>query len=375
MRSILFAPLLAALLAAFMPSLASAQEDPFADIGINSWRRFRPGWALTVNDECLYEFAFEFTHDEELPMGDRNFEGNCIFKDPVTKRPRDAPDGLPYLSPRRHWEEFPDFVWETMGFNHLSVDFYPCGQRPKGFSKPQYAMSFFRSTPDFRVREMQCTLITEDENVIPGEEVCTVNQGDNVRGMRFFVVPASITNRGPTVNMPTKFTDPDQGPIPNVGLRFWDETDIPEQPGQWEDMRLHMATYDGDLTMWQPHIPYDMVSGDQDRFTSSAARYHETTIDTLPDTFGFDYDVSENRIRYVMVGKANLCGRAFEEKARAAGYPKKFPDYDWLDANQDYDPNDPSTWGSEDDAASSMSLAVVLLSSASALLLLISTAI
>ena len=371
---ILLAPLLATavLLLASVPS--SFAQDNLNELGTNSWRRFRPGWALSVNEECLYEFVMEFTHDEELPEGDKNFEGDCIFKDPVTKLPKEAPDGLPYLSPRKHWEEFPEFVWETIGFNHLSIDYYPCGQRPKGFSLPQYAMSFFRVTPEFRTREMQCTLITEDENVIPGEEVCTVNQGDNTRGMRFFVVPSSITNRNPTVNMPTIFTHPANGPIPTVGLRHWDETDIPEQPGQWNDMRLHMSSYDGDLVMWQPHIPYFMVSGDQDQFTASAARYHETTIDTLPDTFAFDYDVSDGRIRFHMVGKANLCQREYERKARAADYPRPFPDYDWLDGNPDYDPNDKSTWGdngSGDGATSNASLLFLsLVSSASALLLL-----
>jgi hypothetical protein len=39
------------------------------------------------------------------------------------------------------WEVFPDYIWATMGFNHLSVDFLPCGRRPNGYTTPQYDLS------------------------------------------------------------------------------------------------------------------------------------------------------------------------------------------------------------------------------------------
>ena len=32
-------------------------------LGTNSWNRFRPGWSLTVNNQCAYEFVFQFKHN------------------------------------------------------------------------------------------------------------------------------------------------------------------------------------------------------------------------------------------------------------------------------------------------------------------------
>jgi hypothetical protein len=45
------------------------------------------------------------------------------------------------LEPRQMWERFPDYVWATTGFNHLSVDWHPCGHRPPGYTTPHYDFS------------------------------------------------------------------------------------------------------------------------------------------------------------------------------------------------------------------------------------------
>jgi hypothetical protein len=309
---------------------AQAQGPDLSMLGEPSWNRFRPGWSLTVNDQCMYEFVFEFEHDETLPMGTQNFENKCSFKDPKTKDPFLADDGEPYLGGRKHWERFPAYVWATMGFNHLSVDWYACGHQPRGFSLPHYDFSFFRVTPEFRAF-MTCDLLVDEQLVVPGEEVCAFQQ-ETVEGMNFFVVPGALVNRNPVVNMPASFTRPKSGngPVPHVGLRSWDQETVPATPNRWKDLALVMSSYAGDLVMWQAHVPLEKISGDVDQFTSAAARYHETTVQTLPDTYAFDYDVKDGKVRLHMIGKSQLCRQDFENAQSVVGGVPVFPDYDYL---------------------------------------------
>ena len=113
-------------------------------LGEPAWTRLRPGWSLTVNDQCLYEFVFQFEHDKNLPVGESNFRDNCGFGDEAINegKPFVAPeDNKSYHEPRQMWERFPPYVWATTGFNHLSVDWHPCGILPDGYAEPQYAFS------------------------------------------------------------------------------------------------------------------------------------------------------------------------------------------------------------------------------------------
>ena len=122
------------------------EEDlSFMDVlGEPTWTRLRPGWSLTVNDQCLYELIFQFEHDKNLPVGEADFRDNCGFGDEAINggKPFVAPeDNRLYHEPRQMWERFPPYVWATTGFNHLSVDWHPCGILPDGYAEPQYAFS------------------------------------------------------------------------------------------------------------------------------------------------------------------------------------------------------------------------------------------
>lgn len=333
---------LAGLLVSSVPiSIAQKNEtDEGIDLsmlGTPSWSRLRPGWSLTVNDQCLYEFVFQFEHDESLPIGRRNFEEDCVFKDPVTKKPHVADDGLPYLEPRKFWERFPDYVWATIGFQHMTIEWYPCGHRPRGYAAPQYGLSFFRVTPEFRALAMTCDLLNDEQVVVPGEDLCSYEQ-ETVNGMKFNIVPSHVLNRNAVANMPEHFRRPvlGNGPVPHVGQRLWDQESIPETPNRWEDTPVFMSSYAGDLVMWHAKVPYTRVSGGANKFTSNNYRYFQPTVDTLPDTHAFHYDASEGVIRFHMVGKSGLCRGAFESAQAVAGGAPTFPNWgDVFGDNQD----------------------------------------
>lgn len=321
--------------------LTLSQEDtdsqPLDVLGDPSWTRLRPGWSLTVNDQCLYEFRFQFEHDSSLPLGDEEFKNTCSFDKTKTKLEEATKisdvDGHSFLQPRQMWERFPEYVYATTGFAHLSVDWQACGRRPKGYTTPQYDFSFFRVSPEYRAETMVCKLIDEDDVAVPGEKICISNGQDDPKGMNFFIVPGAMINRVPVVNMPFDFKRPDHGygPLPHYGLRSWDQENVPNSPKDWtDDIPIFMSSYAGNLVMWQAHVPYKMISGRESKFVSGAARYFETTVETLPDTWAVDYDASEGVITFIMVGRAGICREDFEKAQEAAGGAPIFPNYDDL---------------------------------------------
>jgi hypothetical protein len=178
---------------------------------------------------------------------------------------------------------------------------------------------------------MQCKLLNDEEVIVPGEQICDLEQ-DDPNGMNFFIVPGALVDRNPVVNMPYVFqrSDLGDGPMPHYGLRSWDQVNLPQFPTDWNDIPIFMSTYAGDLVMWQAHVPHKMVSGEEDQFHSNSDVYFETTVQTLPDTWAADYDVSDGVIRFIMVGRAGLCRGDFEKAQAAAGGEPIFPNYDDL---------------------------------------------
>lgn len=194
-----------------------------------------------------------------------------------------------------------------------------------------FVRQFFRVTPEFRALAMTCKLLNDEEVAVPGEQICDFEQ-DEPNGMNFFIVPGALTDRRPVVNMPFIFDRPDfgNGPVPHYGLRSWDQEKFPHSPAEWNDIPIFMSTYAGDLVMWQAHVPQKMITGEEDLFHSNSDRYFETTVQTLPDTWAADYDVSDGMVRFIMVGKAGLCRGDFEKAQAAAGGAPIFPNYDDL---------------------------------------------
>jgi len=313
-------------------NLTHLDYDPLAVLGKEDMHTLKSSWVMTVNDQCLYEFVYEFEHPDIFPIGDEEHDGTCDFGtlyDPV--KPKYASDGLPYLKPRRHWFRFPNYIWATLGFNHLSVDWLPCGRKPAGYRQPEYEFSFFRVTPEYRALNMVCKLYDEpSRTVVPFQDYCAVDSAqEDINGMNFYITPGAMVHLDPLVNMPSDFTHRHQtfGAVPYDGLRAWDESRVPDTPDDWNDLPVFMSTYAGNLAMWQVHVPYKFVNGKKRQFHSLAHRYWETTIQTLPDTWAVKYDERDGKIILTIVGKSELCREDFERAEKAAGGPPMFPDY------------------------------------------------
>lgn len=178
---------------------------------------------------------------------------------------------------------------------------------------------------------MKCKLLPDGAIPIPGDQICDQNQ-DDPSGMGFYIVPSPVSDRSQVVNMPIEFSHPEftNAGIPHYGLTVWDPVNVPEFPADWTGLPIVMSTYSGDLVMWQANFPYKMMSGEVDQFHSDAARYVETTVQTLPDTWAVDYSEKDGLTRFIMVGKAGLCREDFEVAQKAAGGAPIFPNYDDL---------------------------------------------
>ena len=120
------------------------------------------------------------------------FEGECAPEDNTGN----AGDGLPWHAPRRHWLQFPQYVFDTTGFNHLSMSLIPCGRNPGLFKQARYDLNFYTVIPQYRAF-MRC-------QTFKTPEVCQYNQTDYI-GRGFFSVPRLVRDPNFLANMPTRF--------------------------------------------------------------------------------------------------------------------------------------------------------------------------
>jgi hypothetical protein len=272
-------------------------------LGEDAWERFGTQYSFIVNDQGLYNFVMEFKHDENLPMGDEGFTGNCAFSNPL---PTDPIDGLPIREPRRHFKRLPDYVWKATGFQHLSLDWNPCGKFPIGFATPHYDFSFFRVRPEYRAYFLECDQLEPGEVAVPGVIEACRNEQTTDHGKEFYILPASIVDRSLIPNMPTEFTQPDlYAPAPYVGMQYYDVQNQPSSPDQWNDLDLAMSTHAGDLMMWQARVPYRLVNGTEPQFHSRTQEYFQSTIQPLPDAFSVYYK-EDGVIRFEMTGISEI---------------------------------------------------------------------
>ena len=133
---------------------------------------------LTVNNEegedCRYKLQLDFdVNAQDITLGPSDFEGSCAPDDSTGN----APDGLPWHAPRRHWIKFPDNIFDITGFDHVSIDWVPCGRAPAGFRKARYDLNFFTVIPQYRTF-MAC-------NVFKTPSVCQYNQSSYLGRSQF----------------------------------------------------------------------------------------------------------------------------------------------------------------------------------------------
>jgi hypothetical protein len=133
-----------------------------------------------LNESCRYKLQIDFNIKKSLRndiLGESNFKGSCAPNDSTGTNPQ---DDLPWHTPRRNWLLFPDYIYKTTGFNHVSINWMPCGSQPAGYKQPRYDLNFYTVIPQYR------TYMICDTYKIP--EVCQYNQS-TYQGRSMFTIP------------------------------------------------------------------------------------------------------------------------------------------------------------------------------------------
>lgn len=272
-------------------------------LGTPNLSRYKATYDLTVDSACYYTLAIEWEkHSDDRP-GDASpeFTGVCDTTDSTGN----APDGQPWHAPRRHWMQFPPYVFETTGFDHLSLYWRPCGLPPKGLRQSRFDLTFYTVIPQYRA------FWTCAETRTPS--ICSANQTSHL-GRAHFVVPRLERDPMFLANMPVGF-NPDPL-VPEAyqyeGLFHWNEELIPQTADDFVLPQFDVSTYDGDVVAFRTMLPYHRISGPNSTISTETQFFLYQTLHRLPIQWNTTYDSGSNRITVALAGSGGMCGDKFE---------------------------------------------------------------
>ena len=290
-----------------IPSINMVFEDlnsiDLSPLGTPNLDRYKGYWDITVDEACNYMIKIVYKHDSANPVGQSNYQGDCQNVNTGTV----ASDGLAYHANRRNWIQFPSFFELSTGFNHMSLQWRPCGLIPLGFRQARYDMIFFTILPQYRAF-MRC-----QEFRTPA--VCQYNQTDYIGRMQFSL-PTMWKNPNFIPNMPTNFEPDPNNPIAfqYEGLISYDPSEVPQTPTEWALPQFHMSSYDAHVVSWRGLIPYTFISGGNSSIFHQTQYYVYQTMTRLPSAWNLTYDAPSGNITVLVQGASGICGTNFENQ-------------------------------------------------------------
>lgn len=272
-------------------------------LGTPDLSRYKATYNLTIDSGCYYVLLMEFEKHADDQPGDASpeFTGVC---DPSSST-GNAPDGQPWHAHRRHWMQFPPYVYETTGFDHVSINWRPCGLPPKGLRQARYDMTFYTVIPQYRA------FWTCAEVGTPA--TCSANQTSYL-GRGHFVIPRLERDPMFLANMPVGFNPDPLEPqsYQYEGLFHWNEELIPPTADDFVLPQFDMSTYDGDVVAFRTMLPYHRISGPNSTISSETQYFVFQTLPRLPNHWNTTYDAGTGRITVSLSGSGALCGDKFE---------------------------------------------------------------
>lgn len=264
---------------------------------------------VTVDDDCNYDFTVTFSHNPGLPVGSAE---TCV-PDEISDF-----DGLPVLAGRAYYDLYPAYVEMATGFNHLSLDYNPCGHPAGGFLSPHYDMHFYLVSLEYRAEELVCT-------TIPGLPLCAPEQ-NTTNGMAFFdlettssvdIARNTSTGGGDVLlNMPAGFTSAAADAVIYMGMHSLDRQMMPETPHNWTEPTVVFGSH-YEVVFFEPMLPFSYVAGDQDLSSEQEITYVEQTIPTLPVHLDVTYDAETKVTTVHFTGKSSMCKGEFDNAKEA----------------------------------------------------------
>jgi hypothetical protein len=151
--------------------MAKARPSEPPEQPVFSADRFNPSYSIALNQEnCFYNFEFSMKHDPTLPIAggwDPSLPNGLSREEFDAVCDRDAgtiaDDGLPIRDRRKHKFQFGQDVKEITGtFDHISIDFNPCGHHDEiFFGRSHYDLHFYTVSDEWR-QIMECDVTACD---------------------------------------------------------------------------------------------------------------------------------------------------------------------------------------------------------------------
>jgi hypothetical protein len=279
-------------------------------LGTPNLDKYQGSYEVTVDDDCQYYLRIHFKHHNGNPVPDnaKDFLSSCK---PSNEFP--ASDGLNHHAQRANWIPLPQYVELATGFNHMSLNWKPCGLAPLGLRQPRYDVNFYNVIPQYR-KFMSCN---EFPNKKP--DTCMYNQTDYL-GRGHFSVPTqhekSLKQFIP--NMPVDYQPDTVEPeaYQYEGLIAFDVDQVPKIPSNWTLPLFHMSSYDGDIVSWRALLPYHFISGANSSFFAATQFYIDQTEQRLPAKWNMTYNAGSGLISVLLQGQSGICGDTFADAQR-----------------------------------------------------------
>eukprot|EP00934_Nitzschia_sp_Nitz4_P006120 Nitzschia sp. Nitz4//scaffold169_size48518//24993//25985//NITZ4_007073-RA/size48518-processed-gene-0.48-mRNA-1//-1//CDS//3329538391//6110//frame0 len=289
----------------FVMDLVNLTEVDLSALGTMGLSRYQWAYNLTVDEACEYLLKVDFVKPADEDPGEalngKEFTGVC---DPNATDAGTAPDGLEWHAHRRYWAPFPQYVYDTTGFDHMSLYWRPCGLPPKGLRQPRYEMIFYTVIPEYRAF-WAC-----EESGVPLR--CDPEQTTSL-GRSHFTLPGLDRDPDMFANMPVGFSPDYEDPevYAYEGLISWGDELIPETANRWILPNMDMSTYDGDVTSFRALLPYSFMSSISTHFYETKL-YNFPTYPRLPSSWNMTYTKSTGVVSVYLSGSAGMCGDSFD---------------------------------------------------------------
>jgi hypothetical protein len=277
---------------------------PLDNLGVSNLDQYNGKYEVTVGDadangKCQYSLKVDFFHDQNNPAGDVNFNGVCD--------PNDA-NSAALHDQTRHWLQLDEYVEWATGFNHLSLQWRPCGNNPTSLRQPRYDMNFYTVIPQYRAL-MGCEL-----DQLNNPKICQLEQTSTL-GRGHFSIPVLWQDTRFIANMPVDFQPDPNSPeaMPYEGLISYDPDTVPATTDAWELPLFHMSSYDGDTIAFRALLPAPYVTGGNSAQFVGEQFYVSQTMNKLPSKWSMTYAGGNTGVvQVVLEGESNLCGTDFD---------------------------------------------------------------
>eukprot|EP00984_Skeletonema_dohrnii_P026885 scaffold16280_cov115-Skeletonema_dohrnii-CCMP3373.AAC.5 len=223
---------------------------------------FDPSSSIEVDDNCQYTATVRLQlADADVPfppvMPGPTDPGSCILNGTDC-------NGQSCLNEVRNAYSFSEEFEEVTGFNHVGVDWSPCGHPPlKWFGKPHWNLHVFRVTPEERLN-VRC----------PGGMfnpfICDFPpfEQPTPEGRAFFVWGKDTNDT--VANVPDTFMAATDTAVPGEAVHTWDH-DLSVNVTEWFDPS---SSWDCMMTIQELPSEYSMSYDPTDGFTTLMMKGH-----------------------------------------------------------------------------------------------------